>query len=266
MIPDGERYADRVAANTGRYLSFLDRHRMRCTFFTVGDVARRHPELIREIADAGHEIACHSSDHVPLPRHDTASFRDDLQRNIDDIVRAGAPSPQGFRAPIMSLTPNQTWAYEVMAELGLRYSSSVLPAASPMFGWPNYPRSSLRQTAGVWEFPVTLAGLPALDLPFACGVYLRVLPFPLVRWLANRERKAGRATVMYCHPYDVDTEQERFMHPELGGSRWLNQLMYLGRKRLIDRLDALTELLGPSIPYGDYVVSLGDGGARDAPC
>lgn len=105
MIPDGARYAPRVAANVARYLDVLDRHGARCTFFTVGDVATRMPELVRDLAQAGHEIACHGADHMPLERLGRDGFRDDTVRALDALDRAGAGRARGFRAPVMSLTP-----------------------------------------------------------------------------------------------------------------------------------------------------------------
>jgi len=256
MIPDGDRYTEGVPRAMARYLAFLDENGMRCTFFTVGNIARAYPELIRELASAGHELACHSSEHRPLPRHDRESFRDDLARNLDDLQRAGAGEVTGFRAPVMSMTPETEWAYEVLHELGFQYSSSVLPAASPLFGWPGFERRVQRRAPGIWELPVTLTGWPILDLPFACGVYFRVLPLFVARLLCRRQRASGEPLVMYCHPYDIDTEQERFMHPELDDSRFFNWLMYVGRSRVVPRLQALVAESGAIVPYRDYVGQL----------
>jgi polysaccharide deacetylase family protein (PEP-CTERM system associated) len=256
MIPNGKRFAERVPANVGRYLEFLHRHDMRCTFFTVGDIARRYPELVREIAGAGHEMACHGSDHIPLPRLDPQRFQDDVARNIDALLDAGASDVRGFRAPVLSLTQGESWAWEGLSALGITYSSSVLPARSPLYGWRDFPRDPSRRASGVWEIPINVTGWPALDLPLACGTYLRITPYPLIRVFALRERAHGRALAMYCHPYDIDTEQERFMHPELDDSPLTNRLMYLGRHRLLRRLDKLTALLGTCVPYADYVAQL----------
>ena len=103
-VPDRHRFERRVPRNVELLLRFLDHHRVRCTFFAVGDVARRYPSLIQEIATAGHELACHSSDHTPLDRHSPQSFRHDLEQNLSDLDRAGAANVVGFRAPMCSLT------------------------------------------------------------------------------------------------------------------------------------------------------------------
>jgi len=253
MVAGGERYAERVPANVERLAAFVEDAGARCTFFTTGDVARRYPGLVRDLARAGHEVACHSSDHRPLDRHDRGSFRDDLARNLDDLAAAGADRVGGFRAPILSLTAGSPWAHEVLAELGFAYSSSVLPAKSPMYGWPGHPREPQRTASGVWEIPISLARLPLLEVPFAAGVYFRALPYPVLAWCFRRSMARGRSIVGYFHPYDVDTEQERFMHPDLGGSRLYNWLMYLNRGRVVPRLGRLARLGAPIVTYAEYV-------------
>src|SRR5215475_331845 len=134
-IPGGKQYAERVPAMIERYLAFLEQHRMQATFFTVGDVAEKYPELIRRIVDLGHEIACHSHTHTTLDRHTPASFREDLLRNVEALTKAGATNIKGFRAPTFSLTEQTMWAYAILKALGFVYSSSVLPASNPLFGW-----------------------------------------------------------------------------------------------------------------------------------
>jgi polysaccharide deacetylase family protein (PEP-CTERM system associated) len=263
MIPDGMRYRERVPANTERILAFLARHGVHCTFFTVGDVARRYPELVRGIAQAGHEVACHSSDHVPLDRLDPARFRDDLRRALDALTRAGVEAVRGFRAPVMSLTRETAWAHDVLAELGFRYSSSVIPVRTPLYGWPGHPREATRTRAGIWELPLSVGGATPLVLPFLGGVYFRLLPFPLVRSLFRRERRAGRPLVSYLHPFDVDTEQERFMHPELGESRLLNALMYWNRRGVLPRIERLLREGAAVVPYRDFVAQLDAASGRD---
>jgi polysaccharide deacetylase family protein (PEP-CTERM system associated) len=252
FVPNGERYAPRVAANVERYLELLDRHGARCTFFTVGDVAQRMPELVRRLAAAGHEIACHGADHVPLERLGRDGFRDDTARALDALDRAGAGPVQGFRAPVMSLTPRTPWAHEVLADLGLRYSSSVVPAGSALYAWPGFPKRCLRTGAGVWEIPVSVLG-GRRGVPFLSGVYFRVLPFAVVLGGFRRALRTGGPAAGYLHPYDLDTEQERFMHPELDDSRLLNWLMYLGRGRVCDRLDRLFREAATVMPYARYV-------------
>jgi polysaccharide deacetylase family protein (PEP-CTERM system associated) len=257
MIPGGMQYRDSVPRLVQMYMTFLDRHTMKCTFFIVGDIAKRYPNLVREIASEGHEIACHSSDHVPIPRQTRSEFRDDIARNIDELRAASRGNPiRGFRAPTVSMTPETSWAYEVLVEAGIEYSSSVLAASNPLFGWPGFLGETIRVEPGIWEIPISLTRLPMLDVPFASGVYLRVLPLSLQRMLYRRERRAGRPVVMYCHPFDLDTEQEHYCYPELTGHRFYNWLMYRGRASVLRRLDSLLNTGGEIVPYSDYVSRL----------
>ena len=253
LVENGHRYADRVPASVDRYLEFLARRDMRCTFFTVGDVARRYPELVGRIVGAGHEIGCHSSDHVTLDRHDRESFREDLQRNLDDLRAAGAEDVQGFRAPMFSLTRETAWAYEVLAELGFRYSSSVLAARSPVYGWPGFSSRCTWREPGLWELPLSLVRLPLVTVPVAGGVYFRVLPFPLVRRLFRRGLSGSEPVVGYFHPYEVDDEQEWFLHPEPVNSRFYTWLMYRNRSGVFPRLERLLDEGATIVPYAEYV-------------
>ena len=256
LVPDGDRYRERVPENTQRYLELLKRYDLRCTFFTTGDVARRYPELVSRIAAAGHEIACHSSDHVPIDRHDRESFRDDLLRCLDDFARAGVEACKGFRAPIASLFEETRWAYEVLQELGFVYSASVLAAEHPLYGWSSFGPDQPRFIDGIWEIPISLSRLPGLDVPFAGGVYFRVLPFVLVRHLFERRRAAGRPVFGYLHPYDIDAGQERFMHPEIGDSAFYNWLLYWNRSGTLRRCDALFRDGWQVRRYDEYVEQL----------
>lgn len=253
LVPNGDRYEERVPVNTRRILDFLASHDKHCSFYTTGDVARRYPELMREIVDAGHEVGCHTSDHTPLDRHTPESFRDDLKRCLDDYARAGVERCVGFRAPIGSLIKKTRWAYEVLQELGFTYSSSVLPAESPLYGWPDFGEDVPQIVDGMWEIPTTIFRMPKLNIPFSGGVYFRVLPFAVIKTLMRRRTNEGYPVFGYFHPYDVDTGQERFMHPEINDSRFYNWLLYFNRGRVLSRVDRIIRKGYDIIRYDDYV-------------
>lgn len=254
-VDNGSKYREGVPSNTRRYLDHFRAWGVKATFFAVGRVARRYPELIGEIAAAGHELACHGDIHLQLDKMSPQQFRDDLEANLLALRQAAGGEIRGFRAPTFSLTERTAWAHEILAELGFSYSSSVLPAANPLYGWPSFGREA-RQVAGtLWELPIALHRLPGLPVPIAGGVYFRVLPFFLTRWAIGRMIASGHPVGTYFHPYDIDTGQERFMHPDLGGKRHLNMLMYLGRARLLPRLDLLRQKFACE-PYGQYVSRL----------
>ncbi len=250
-------YREAVPVNTRKYLDCFDQWGVRATFFTVGRVARRYPELIREISEAGHELACHGDTHVQLDKLSPAAFRQDLQENISVLEDLSGHRVSGFRAPTFSLVEKTAWAHEIMSELGLHYSSSILPARNPLYGWPEFGTTVRRLESGLWELPITLNPLPRFSVPIAGGVYFRVLPFLLTRWAVKRTLLKKTAVGTYFHPYDIDEGQERFMHPDLGRKKHLNLLMYIGRKKVLKRLAWLSQRY-QMMPYGDHVARLNE--------
>ena len=238
-----------------RFLDFLRRHQARGTFFVVGDVARAHPDLVRRIAGEGHEIACHSDRHVPLDRQDPARFRDDLCRALEALRAAGVDGVRGYRAPCFSLTEATRWAYPVLAELGFSYSSSVLPARSPLYGWPGFGREP-RMVDAVLELPMTLVSPSLLPVPNGGGVYFRVLPWPLLRRSLHAHRTADRAVLGYLHPYDIDVEPEPFAHPDFAPWSPGGWLMRANRGAVLDRMERVVELGFDLQPYGGYAERL----------
>ena len=233
-------------------LDFLRRAGMRCTFFVVGEIAERYPEAVRAIAAEGHELGCHTYAHRPLNEYTPASLREDLLRNLD-AVRACAKGPvTGFRAPILSMTRETAWAHGVLADLGFKYSSSVLPARNPLYGWPEFGAAP-RAVNGVIEAPVTLSRVGPLRAPVGAGTYFRCLPMPLVRRAFARSARRGEAVVGYFHPYDIDSAQERVMSRGVNGSRLMNALLYMNRRRTLERLESLLAAGFKIMPYSDFL-------------
>ena len=242
QVPNGHQYQDRLEQNVLTLLEELKRLNVKGTFFTVGTLARGYPGLLQEIAYQGHEIAAHGDTHTQLTKMDRERFSNDLVRNLEALKTAQSGGVIGFRAPTFSLTNQTQWAYEVLSENGIVYSSSVLPARNPLFGWPEFgpePRM-IPAGGGVLEIPVTLHARPLPQVPLAGGVYLRVLPFALTSWSLTR-KSAGEPITTYIHPYDIDSGQERFMHPDLNESKVMNWLMYVNRDKALDRLTRLIQ-------------------------
>jgi hypothetical protein len=253
-LPEGESLAPRVPALIGAYLDLLRRHGGTGTFFFVGEVARRHPELVALVAGEGHEIGCHSDSHVPLDRLGRSRFRDDVLRNLDALRSAGARPVEGYRAPCFSLTAETGWAYETLADLGFSYSSSVLPARSPLYGDPRFGTGP-RLIEGVVELPVTLLPWPILPVPVG-GLYFRVLPRPILRRALAVHRRRGEAVAGYHHPYDIDTEQ-CFTHA--GFRRWglFDLLMRANRGAVLPRLEMAASLGFSFAAYGPHARRVG---------
>jgi polysaccharide deacetylase family protein (PEP-CTERM system associated) len=252
-MPGGEQYKERVPANTHAYMSWLNRHGFKCTFFTVGEVAEKYPSLIKEILAEGHEIACHTNKHIPLDKQDPASFKKDLEENIRWLREAGATDIKGFRAPIFSLTEKTKWAFDVLTELGFSYSSSVLPAKSPLYGWPEFGQAPKRVNNSLVEIPMTVGKTGPVTAPYGGGVYFRVFPFFTTLSKAKKHTTANNPLLGYFHPYDIDTEQERFMHPGINNSRLYNHLMYMNRSKVFERMDRLVDKGFSICTYRQYI-------------
>jgi polysaccharide deacetylase family protein (PEP-CTERM system associated) len=226
---------------------------MRTTFFVVGEIAEEFPDVLRTIEKEGHEIGCHTHTHQPLSNHTKESFRDDLRRNVEALQNCVSSRIQGFRAPVLSLTQKARWAYEVLAEQGFTYSSSVLPANNPLHGWPGFGEKPVMMD-GVLELPVTLANCGPLRVPIGAGTYFRCLPFRTIR--KEFEAIAGRniPVIGYFHPYDCDAKQQWVMNQGVKGNPLLNALLYVNRSKTIPRLRRLVEQDGFEIlPYSEYL-------------
>lgn len=243
-----------LPALTEKLLEFLRSAGMRCTFFVVGEIAERFPQAVKAIAAAGHELGCHTHTHRPLGEHTRASLREDLLRNIEALRPCAKGPVWGFRAPILSLTEKTAWVHELLAELGFKYSSSVLPAANPLYGWPGFG-SAPRMVNGVMEIPVTLASVGPLRAPIAAGTYFRCLPMPLIRRAFESCARRGEAVTGYFHPYDIDTAQERVMSRGVNGNPLMNALLYVNRGRTLERLESLVAAGFKIIPYSDFLDS-----------
>lgn len=250
QVPNGQRFRSAVPANTERYLKFLQEEHASGTFFVVGNVARKYPSLLKEISDEGHELACHSDRHVQLDRQSESEFVADLERNLEAMHSAGARDVIGYRAPTFSLTEQTRWAYRHLARYGFKYSSSVLPAANPLYGWQDFGARP-RYVDGIFEIPITLHASPLPRVPVAGGVYLRVIPYPFIRYSVKRRVTEGYPVTTYLHPYDIDTQQERFMHPDLDDRRHLNYLMYINRSRVLGKLASLFKACS-AMTYREY--------------
>ena len=258
QVHGGEKYPQRIEPMTEKYLHFLRENGMKTTFFVVGEVAKRHPALIRQIAAQGHEIGTHTNHHIPLDRHDQKSFRDDLKESVQRLLDAGAREVVGFRAPIFSMIQTTQWAYEILAELGFVYSSSVLPAKNPLYGWPEFGQG-IKKMSGVWELPMSLIPFKLASLPFAGGVYFRVLPDFLIRRLMRHYHSSQLPILGYFHPYDIDDKQDRFMHPGINNSHFYNWLMYWRRKSVLPRVQKMLDHnRSVIIPYVEYVRTLNE--------
>lgn len=252
-IDNGLKYSARVEALVEEYLSFLNTYQSQATFFTVGDIPKYYPDLIAKIVAEGHEIACHSNKHLPVTKQTSKEFKEDLLLNMENLYNSGAKELLGYRAPTFSITENTPWAYEVLDDLGFTYSSSILPAKNPLYGWDGFGQSPKKIRDNLWEIPICIRKGSFFKVPFAGGVYFRFLPFYDIRKSFKNHFRKKIAVSGYFHPYDIDVKQEKFMHPEINSNWIYNQLLYFNRKNTFKRLHSIMEIFEPKIiPYKNY--------------
>jgi polysaccharide deacetylase family protein (PEP-CTERM system associated) len=202
----------RVEQNTDRTLAILAEKGCQATFFTVGSVAKQFPRLIRRIADSGHEIACHSFAHRLIYTLSRDQFHDDTLRAKRVLEDAAGIRIYGYRAPSFSITKDSEWAFEVLAELGFTYDSSIFPIKHPNYGMPYAPREPfmVKTPAGsITEFPMPTIGIAGVRAPLAGGAYLRFLPYWFTQWGIRYINSEDRSTCVYLHPWELDPEQPK---------------------------------------------------------
>ncbi len=201
----------RVERNTDRLLDIFAASGVKATFFTLGWVAERHPRLVRRIVAEGHELASHGYAHQRADEQSADAFRADIVRTKSILEDKGGAAVQGYRAPTFSIGPRNWWAFEVLAEAGYRYSSSLNPIAHDLYGMPNGPRAPFREEhSGLIEIPLTTLRLLGHNFPCAGGGYFRLFPYAL-SWRAMRHvnRADGLPCAFYLHPWEIDPDQPR---------------------------------------------------------
>lgn len=226
----------RYAATTESLLDDLDDWGVTGTVFVVGDLIAESPDLIRSIAERGHEVGLHGTDHQPLPQVGPQRFRAVTAAATESLAAVTGRPVLGFRAPTFSLVPASAWAPEILAELGYVYSSSVLPARNPLFGWPGAPTEPFRWPCGLVEIPNPVAKIGPVRLPMLGGIYLRIAPDILTRYARHRLR-CHPALWLYVHPYDLDPGEPRWAMPMVG--RIGRRAMWWGRGRMRQRVKKL---------------------------
>ena len=210
---DWDRYESRVARNTDRILTLCDEVGVRGTFFVLTWNAERHPEIVRRIAAAGHEIASHGYAHRLIYEQTPETFRDDITRAKATLEDITGTAVLGYRAPSASVTPRSLWALDVLLDVGLRYDSSIFPIRDTLYGLPDADRFPhvIRRRDGreLLEFPLATTRLFGRNVPLACGGWLRVFPYRYTRWAMRRVNREGHPAVAFVHPWELDPEQPR---------------------------------------------------------
>jgi polysaccharide deacetylase family protein (PEP-CTERM system associated) len=203
-----EKYEVRIYAGVERILAELEKRRLKATFFCLGWIAEKHPQVIRDIHTQGHHIGCHSYQHELSTRFDRKSFLNDTEKAkklIEDLI---GEKINAFRAPGFSITENNTWALEILAELGFEYDCSLFPAIHDYGGFTHYGKAEpailqLANGAQLKEFPINIHPAAGKNLVFSGGGFFRLFPYFLIKCWA----KQAPYLMAYFHPRDFDPGQ-----------------------------------------------------------
>ncbi len=205
----------RVVANTERLLLMLDAHRVRATFFVLGWIAEQAPDLIREIASRGHEIATHGYNHLLLTGSTEAEFEEDLRKGLDALRHCGINDKiLGYRAPSFTIVSGTMWALRTLEKFGLQYDSSIFPIGfHPDYGVPDASLTPYQITDHIIEFPMSCVEVLGKRFPCSGGAYFRFFPYAYTKWCFNRINAEGRPAIFYVHPWEIDPGQPRIGLP-----------------------------------------------------
>lgn len=235
------QYESRVEQNTYRILDILDANQTKATFFVLGWIAEQHPKLVQEIQKRGHEVASHGYSHRRVYTQTPEQFRTETRRAryiLEDII--GQPI-RGYRAASYSITKNSLWALDILQEEGFVYDSSIFPIRHDLYGIPGYPRFCHRLNGytkqRLVEFPISTLQLMGITIPVAGGGYLRLFPYPFIRWaIRHINSREHQPVIIYLHPWEIDPAQPR-IHASLL-SRFRH---YLNLAKMEDRLRRLLQ-------------------------
>jgi polysaccharide deacetylase family protein (PEP-CTERM system associated) len=229
----------RVVRNTHRLLDLFEQFGVRGTFFVLGWVAERYPQLVRDIAARGHEVACHGYSHRLVYEQSAEEFGEETLRSktlLEDITGSAV---LGYRAASYSIVRKSLWALDTLAKLGFAYDSSIFPVRHDRYGIPDAERGPHRlSTPGgkvIVEWPLSTATVAGFRLPVSGGGYFRLLPYWVTRWgLASINRRERWPFVFYLHPWEIDPGQPRVY------ANWLSRFRhYTNLEKCEERLRRL---------------------------
>ncbi|MDO8651344.1 MAG: DUF3473 domain-containing protein [Undibacterium sp.] len=240
----------RIERNVDSILALLNVSGVKATFFTLGWIAERYPEMVKRIVAEGHELASHGYSHLRVSDQTVTEFQDDVSRSKALLEQIGGQAVWGYRAPSFSIGTNNLWALDVLLNVGYKYSSSIYPIKHDHYGMPHAPRFSFYPNGpdGLLELPITTVRIMQRNLPAGGGGYFRLFPYQLSRWLLKRVNEQDKQSgIFYFHPWEVDPDQPRqqniglktrFRH-YVNLSRTENRLKALTRDFHWDRMDRI---------------------------
>lgn len=209
-------YQPRVDTNTRRLLDLFAKKEVKSTFFVLGWVAERYPDLIKEIHSQGHEVASHGYAHKRVILLSRDEFLQDIKRSKNHLEDLLGEQIIGYRAPSFSIGYSNEWAFEVLAELGFKYSSSTYPVKHDLYGTPDWPRFAYNRPENIIEIPIPTLRLMGKQIPIGGGGYFRLYPYKVTQKLVSKYlRQEKQPYSFYFHPWEIDADQPRLKNAPL---------------------------------------------------
>jgi polysaccharide deacetylase family protein (PEP-CTERM system associated) len=222
------KFESRVERNTHKFLEIFSENNITATFFVLGWIAERYPELIRTISGQGHEIACHGYSHDLVYNQSISQFSEETKRSKDILQEITGQEIIGYRAASYSITKKSIWALDILVDLGFKYDSSVFPILHDRYGIPGAEIDIYEHTTKngntITEIPLSTIGIGSKRLPIGGGGYFRLLPYWLTRQGLRFLNKQSRPFIFYIHPWEIDTEQPKIKSSYLSEFRHYNNL------------------------------------------
>jgi polysaccharide deacetylase family protein (PEP-CTERM system associated) len=237
ITPDKwQDYQPRVADNTQKLLDIFGKNDVKATFFVLGWVAERYPELIKNIHAQGHEVASHGYAHRRASEQTREEFLADVKRSKDHLEDLLGEQITGYRAPSFSIGYTNEWAFEVLVELGFKYSSSTYPVKHDLYGTPDWPRFAYQRPEGIVEIPIPTLKILGKQIPIGGGGYFRLYPYSIAQWLVEKYlRQEKQPYSFYFHPWEIDPDQ-----PRVAGASFKSRFRhYLNLNKMETRLENL---------------------------
>jgi polysaccharide deacetylase family protein (PEP-CTERM system associated) len=251
-----DNYPCRVERNTDILLQLFDTKNIKATFFVLGWVAERYPEIVRKIVAQGHELASHGYSHQLVYSQTPEVFREETYKSKQILEEQGQQAVVGYRAASYSITAKSLWALDILADLGFTWDSSIFPIKHDRYGMPGSPERPYKiitSSGAITEFPLTTAKVAGLSIPAAGGGYFRQYPYFLSKFLFNRASlNQTRPQIFYLHPWEIDSDQ-----PRVEGATLFSRFRhYTNLKRCLPRLERMIDDF-PFTTVSDSIMAVG---------
>jgi len=224
----------RILVNMARILRLLSLANVRATFFILGWIAEKKPEVVQLIHDGGHEIATHGYSHRSITELSPEEFRIEIEKSVAMLEKITGQKVIGFRAPNYSINSDTIWAFNILTETGIKYDSSIFPVKHDRYGFLTAPRLpffiDLKEQGELIEFPLSTIRVCGTNIPVAGGAYLRLYPYWFIRLAIKRLNSSGKPAIIYFHPWEIDAGQPRVELSFISKFRHYGNLLMTERK------------------------------------